>query len=137
MPTFIIFKSGVVVDTVKGADPRGLASAIDKAVKNAKATKTAFVYSTPGHTLGGGTPRTNLSRGPVNFKRIIDTIVAFFGLYFYSLFALDAYTSAESSPFNIHAVAAPPQPKTGTGTRTGAATKVGKKLGPISDFSGN
>jgi len=136
MPTFLIFKSGVVVETVKGADPRGLANAIDKAVKNAKATKQAYAYSSPGHTLGGGPPRGSLSRGPFNLKGFIDTIIAFFGLYFYSLFSFDAFTAAENSPFNVNGVAAPPQPNAGPGARTGATTQVGKKLGTISDFGG-
>jgi hypothetical protein len=131
MPTFIIFKSGVVVETIKGADPRGLASAIDKAVKGAK-PQAAYAYTSPGHTLGAGPARGNLSRPSFNPKSFFDALVTFFGLYVYSLFSFDAYTAAEKSPFNINQVVrrAPATLE----TRTGAATQVGKKLGRISDF---
>ena len=138
MPTFLIFRSGSVIETVKGASPPQLTSAVEKAVKLAGPV-AAPLYSTPGRTLGSGpTAGTSLSR-PFNFQKFIDAIVVFFGLYFTTLFSLDAYAAAENSPFNIHRVA--PEP-TGFGARSakartaGGAPQSGKKLGTIADISG-
>lgn len=106
MPTFIIFKNGSAVETIKGADPRALAAAIEKACRGAKAAKAAYTYSSQGHTLGGGPARGGASLGrPLDIKGYFDAVVAFLGLYVYSLFALDAYSSAEKSPFNVNGVA--------------------------------
>jgi hypothetical protein len=136
MPTFLIFRSGSVINTIKGADPRGLTTAIENAVKMAGPATPA--YSSVGRTLGGSAPRggQSLSR-PFNFKAIIDTIIAFVGLYLYSLFSFDAYSAAEQSPFNIHRKR-DERPASGNkagGQRTGAATQVGKRLGTLSDLS--
>jgi thioredoxin 1 len=140
MPTFLIFRSGSVIETIQGADPRKLTSAIENAVKLAGAPAPS--YSTPGRTLGGTAPRgrgQSLSRGPFDFKGLLDAVVAFLGLYLYSLFSFDAYAAAEASPFNVNRpqnaekmkkVAAGGAPK-----RTGAASQVGKKLGTIHDLN--
>ena len=134
MPTFLIFRSGTLINTIRGADTRGLTTAIESAVKLAGAPKPT--YSTAGRTLGSTTaPRGSLSRGPVNWKSVIDTIIAFFGIYFISLFSLDAYRAAEESPFNVNGRGKPDVSKVGEKGRTGAATQVGKKLGTISDLS--
>lgn len=133
MPTFLIFRSGAIIETIRGADPRKLTSAVENAVKLAGAAKPA--YSSVGRTLGSA-PRQgqSLSR-PWNFKGYMDAIVAFFGLYLYSLFSFDAYSAAEKSPFNVHAPP-PPKPTARPAGRTGAATQTGKKLGTIADLSG-
>lgn len=135
MPTFMIFKNGSVINTIRGADPRGLTTAIEAAVKLSGAA--APVYSTAGRTLGGTPARgTSMSR-PYNFKALIDTIIAFLGLYFISLFSLDGYAAAENSPFNVNRVPAAPGAVLKPGEkRSGAATKVGKKLGTIADLQG-
>ena len=134
MPTFLIFRSGSVIDTIQGADPRKLTSAVENAVKLAGAAKP--VYSSVGRTLGGTSPREGQSLArPLNIKGFVDAIIAFFGLYFYSLFSFDAYTAAEKSPFNVNRVAPPPQKK-GPAGRSNAATQVGKKLGTIADLTG-
>lgn len=133
MPTFLIFKSGSVITTIQGADPRKLTSAIENAVKLAGAAPAT--YSTPGRTLGGTAPRQSLQR-PFNFMGFVDAVVAFLGLYLYSLFSIDAYAAAESSPFNMNRVPQAPAARGGEKGRTGAATQVGKKLGTIADLSG-
>jgi thioredoxin 1 len=137
MPTFMIFRSGSVINTIRGADVSGLTSAIESAVKFAGPAKP--VYSSVGRTLGGTAPRgTSLSR-PYNFKKYFDAIVAFLGLYFVTLFSLDAYRAAEQSPFNVKR----PGEKAPVGgtklgdKRSGAATQVGKKLGTIADLGGD
>ena len=132
MPTFLIFRSGSVIETIQGADPRKLTSAIENAVKLAGAPAPS--YSTPGRTLGGTAPRSGqrLQRS-FDFKGYLDAIIAFLGLYLYSLFSLDAYAAAENSPFNVNKPRPAPAGEKG---RTGAATQVGKKLGTIADLNG-
>ena len=135
MPTFLIFRSGSVISTVKGADTRGLTTAIESAVKLAGPSSTPS-YSTPGRTLGGP-PRggQSLSR-PFNFKGLIDAVIAFLGLYFYSLFSFDAYGAAEQSPFNVNRPQGVKAAATGSGKRTATAPVV-KKLGTIHDLGGD
>ncbi|PMD12139.1 thioredoxin-like protein [Hyaloscypha hepaticicola] len=139
MPTFLIFRSGSVIKTIRGANVPELTSAIESAVKFAGPAKP--VYSSAGRTLGGSNPRgTGLSR-PYSYtwKKYFDAIIAFLGLYIVTLFSLDAYRAAENSPFNVNREGG--QAFTG-GTklgekRTGAATKIGKKLGTIADLGGD
>ena len=136
MPTFLIFRSGSVINTIKGANPSALTSAIESAVKLAGPAKPA--YSSAGRTLGGTPARgTSLSR-PYDFKKYFDVIIAFLGLYVVTLFSLDAYRAAEESPFNVNGAGAKAPASGGTTLgqkRTGAATQIGKKLGTISDLS--
>lgn len=131
----MIFKNGSVINTIKGADPRGLTNAVEAAVKLSGAAAPS--YTTAGRTLGGAPKAgTSMSR-PYNFKALIDSIIAFLGLYFISLFSLDGYAAAENSPFNVNRVAAPPGAPTRPGEkRTGAVTQIGKKLGTIADLQG-
>ncbi|QSZ30130.1 hypothetical protein DSL72_004650 [Monilinia vaccinii-corymbosi] len=133
MPTFLIFQSGSVIETIQGADVRKLTTAIENAVKLSGAAKPA--YSSVGRTLGGSSPTSSSVARSFSFDRLFHGIISFFGLYLYSLFSFDAYTSAENSPFNIHRVPAAPAAKT-TGGRPGASTQVGKKLGTIADLAG-
>ncbi len=130
----MIFRNGSVMNTIRGADAGGLTSAIESAVKFAGPAKP--VYSSVGRTLGGTAPRgTSLSQ-PYNFKKYFQAIVAFLGLYFVTLFSLDAYQAGEQSPFNINR----PGEKVSVGgkklgeKRSGAATQIGKKLGTIADL---
>jgi thioredoxin 1 len=140
MPTFLIFRSGSVIQTIQGADRGGLMTAVENAVKLAGPAQPTF--SSAGRTLGGSTPRASLAR-PFNYKRYLDVVISFFGLYFISLFSLDAYKAAEESPFNIYNdakvkgfTAGGPGAKLGE-KRTGAATQIGKKLGTIADLGGD
>ncbi|ESZ97924.1 hypothetical protein SBOR_1689 [Sclerotinia borealis F-4128] len=133
MPTFLIFRSGAVIETVQGADVRKLTTAIENAVKLSGTAKPA--YSNTGRTLGGSSPTSSSMARNFSFDRLLHDIISFFGLYLYSLFSFDAYTAAENSPFNIHRVPAAPAGKT-TGGRTGAAAPVGKKVGTIADLAG-
>jgi hypothetical protein len=54
-------------------------------------------------------------------KRFIDAVIAFFGLYFTSLFAFDAYHAAEQSMWNVHSV----PPAGGPGAWVRGGQKVG------------
>ncbi|CAD6448319.1 c29fd572-d23c-4359-aad2-af1b6d64681d [Sclerotinia trifoliorum] len=134
MPTFLIFRSGAVIETIQGADVRKLTTAIENAVKLSGAAKP--VYSSAGRTLGGSSPTSSSAMARnFSFDRLVHNIIAFFGLYLYSLFSFDAYTAAENSPFNIHKVPTAPAARS-TGGRTGATTQAGKKLGTIADIAG-
>ncbi|KAJ8070083.1 hypothetical protein OCU04_000478 [Sclerotinia nivalis] len=134
MPTFLIFRSGAVIETIQGADVRKLTTAIENAVKLSGAAKP--VYSSAGRTLSGASPTSfNTITRNFSFDKLLHDIIAFFGLYLYSLFSFDAYTAAENSPFNIHKVPAAPAARP-TGGRTGAAIQAGKKLGTIADIAG-
>ncbi|CAK7201620.1 hypothetical protein SEUCBS139899_004328 [Sporothrix eucalyptigena] len=112
MPTFVILKNGSVIDTIQGANPPALTSAVEKAVKLAGAGST---FSTPGRTLGTDAPPTvgggssRPGRGPVQGgrtwfdpRRIINWLITFVGLYLTSLFSLDPYMAAQNSKYNTH-----------------------------------
>ena len=103
MPTFLIFKSGSVIETIRGANPPALTAAVEKAVKLAGAAAPGASFSMPGRTLGGGgssgtTParrggntlggRSWASFSPFNF---VNALLTFFGLYFASLLSVCLY----------------------------------------------
>jgi hypothetical protein len=93
MPTFIIFRSGKVLQTLRGADPRGLTSAVESAVRLAATMKQNYSYSSAGHTLGGPSaqPHRSLQQPWAwswNIKGWFSAIVTFLGLYFVSLFSV-------------------------------------------------
>ncbi|TAQ88559.1 hypothetical protein B7494_g3086 [Chlorociboria aeruginascens] len=102
MPTFIIFRNGSVHEKIKGADPNGLTTAVENAVRLAGAAKPSYTFSSTGRTLGGPPARGQSLRRPFGLKGIVDAIIAFLGLYFISLFSFDPYVAAETSAFNIH-----------------------------------
>lgn len=148
MPTFLIFRNGSVINTLRGADPRALSSAVEAA---AKLAAPASPLSTPGHTLGGapaGRPAQSLHR-PISWsvKRFFDAVIAFLGLYFTSLFAFDAYHAAEQSMWNVHSV--PPARGPGAWVRggktvgAGAAKQgpgtaaAGRRIGTLNDLKGS
>ncbi|KAI0116645.1 thioredoxin [Hypoxylon sp. NC0597] len=120
MPTFLIFKNGSVIDTIQGANPPGLTSAVEKAVKLASTAAPGASFNTPGRTLGGASAsRTPARRSgqalggqPWKFSpfHILNAILTFFGLYFVSLFSFDPYKAAEKSQFNVNNPRAPPAP---------------------------
>ncbi|KAG9230633.1 putative thioredoxin-like protein [Amylocarpus encephaloides] len=142
MPTFLIFRSGTVIQTIQGADKNALTAGITNAIKLAGPTQPTF--SSAGRTLGGTSSHTSLSR-PTDYKKFFDVIIMFFGIYFISLFSLDAYKGAMESPFNVNMQVGNAGSGTRRGTsglnqgerRSGAAVKVGKKLGTISDLGGD
>jgi len=107
MPTFLVFKKGSVVDTIRGANPLALRNAVSRASSDAgKAEGASFhskgytlgTNSAPGRTVGGnGTPfMTGLLQGG-----LADSLVRFMGLYLTTLFSFDAYAAAEASPFKV------------------------------------
>lgn len=54
MPTFIIFHAGKPIETIRGANPPALATAVANAMKLPDKTKAGGAsFGTPGRTLGG------------------------------------------------------------------------------------
>lgn len=102
MPTFLIFKSGSVIETIRGANPPALTAAVEKAVKLAGTAAPGASFSMPGRTLGGSGSSSGTAPGrraggstlggrswssfsPFNF---INSLLAFFGLYIVSLLSV-------------------------------------------------
>ncbi|KAK3395576.1 thioredoxin-like protein [Sordaria brevicollis] len=139
MPTFLILHNGSVIDTIQGANPPALTAAVDKAVKLAGgAASGGAVFKTAGHRLGGSGvagSRTGASAARSfkwDFSSLIKTIIAFIGLYITTLFSLDPYKAAESSPFNKNAP--PPQAQPSTGGAAGKRPTPGAKFKTLSDL---
>ncbi|CZT25144.1 related to thioredoxin [Ramularia collo-cygni] len=125
MPTFLVLKGSKVIETVRGANPSALRSAIlsaaaDAAKGPAKANQSP-VFSSKGQTLGGegsGSSSSRVASGPslpsLNLGQLFSapapfaqgrglpaTIVRFLGLYLSTLFSFDPNKTAEDSPFAV------------------------------------
>ncbi|KAK3372379.1 thioredoxin-like protein [Podospora didyma] len=142
MPTFLIFHNGSVINTIQGANPPALSSAVERAVKLAGAgAAPGVVFGTPGQRLGGtglAAPgrTTSVARTMAwDLNNLINTIIAFFGLYFVSLLSLDPYKAAENSPFNKKNP--PPTAQAGPGAKKPAARPTFKTLADLGSDSKN
>lgn len=117
MPTFLILRNGSVIDTIQGANPPALTAAVEKAVKLATAAAPGAVFSSPGRTLGAdtaaassgagrstGSTRSTAARPPAagptlgrrsvwDLNSLVNALIAFFGLYFTSLFSVCSTSS--------------------------------------------
>lgn len=124
MPTFLVLKGSKVVETVRGANPSALRSAIlsaaaDAAKSPAKSNQSP-IFSSKGQTLGSESsgpgrvasagpsiPSLNLGElfsAPASFAQgrgLPATIVRFLGLYLSTLFSFDPNKTAEDSPFAV------------------------------------
>jgi thioredoxin 1 len=113
MPTFLVIKNNSVVDTIRGANPAALTSAVRKASNDTSGPGAASAaFSSKGRTLGsasqpsrpvGESPFAGLQRMVLGNGGLSDVIVRFAALYFVSLFAFDAFKAAEDSAFNVRA----------------------------------
>jgi hypothetical protein len=104
MPTFLVFKNGSVIDTIKGANPSALRTAVSTAAREAATgpAKSSASFSSKGYTLGGGSTPSGPAGGVAALGTgVADQMVRFFGLYLTTLFSFDAYTAAEASPFAV------------------------------------
>jgi len=113
MPTFLVFKNGTVADTIRGANPSAIRSAVSRASADASkgAAKPSASFSSKGYTLGsestpsrsagnaGGSFLSGLGQGGAT--GLADSMVRFFGLYLTTLFSFDAYAAAEASPLAV------------------------------------
>ncbi|KAK3310987.1 thioredoxin-like protein [Chaetomium strumarium] len=123
MPTFLVLRNGSVIETIQGANPPALTAAVEKAVKLAGpggGGGGGATFSGSGQRLGGSGVGPKTVRRPMRWalKPVLEAVIAFFGLYFWSLFSLDPYKSAENSPFNK--INPPARVQSGTGTRLAA-----------------
>lgn len=145
MPTFLVLRNGSVIDTISGANPPALIAAVEKAVKLAGAGGGGSTFSGAGNRLGGagvGRGSASVARpaawGRWDLKGFVEAVIAFIGLYLYSLISvgtcpyfeglriqgadlrqLDPYKAAEKSPFNKNN--RPQTTHAGGGTRLGGA----------------
>jgi thioredoxin 1 len=111
MPTFLVFKSGTVSETIRGANPSALRTAVSRAASaSGKASTATFKSkgytlgsdSTPSRTVGGGGGASFLGGlGTGGAGGFADDAVRFMGLYLTTLFSFDGYAAAEASPFKI------------------------------------
>ena len=123
MPTFLILKGSSVVETVRGANPTALRTAVLSAAANAARgpAKSSASFSGKGQALGSdlGAPKASrtvnapavdfgaLAASPAAFSQgrgIPNTIVRFLGLYVTTLFSLEPAKAAEESPFAVRTV---------------------------------
>jgi hypothetical protein len=121
MPTFLVLKNSKPINTIRGANPSALRSAVTAAaadVRNAPA-KSSAAFQTTGRTLGSGPGSgsgASTGAGGVawpsveNWVRgwrigsrgtILETVLTFVGLYLVTLFALDAGKAAEESALSV------------------------------------
>jgi hypothetical protein len=122
MPTFLVFKSGKVADTIRGANPSALRSAVARAAADASTGSSsssggAVFESTKGYRLGSaGEPAVRARAqgrsagaagadaalaGMASLGGFAGVAVRFLALYLTSLFSFDAFVAAEASPFNV------------------------------------
>lgn len=128
MPTFLVLKGTKVAETVRGANPAALRSAILSAAADAARgpAKQSALFSGKGQTLGseGGSssaatsssmpslPNVNVGQlltAPAAFAQgrgFPHMIVRFLGLYFSTLFSFDPIRTAEESPFAVRRTSA-------------------------------
>ncbi|KIH93710.1 hypothetical protein SPBR_04362 [Sporothrix brasiliensis 5110] len=154
MPTFVILRNGSVIDTIRGANPPALTSAVEKAVK--LATGGGASFSTPGRTLassGGGSSTATGIRvgggsttggGPIqgrsgwfDLRKVYSFLTMFIGLYLTSLFSLDPYMSAKNSKYAAGQPTAPIRVSSGApfGGRQFVPVGAGQ-FGPLGGPSG-
>ena len=104
MPTFLVFKSKSVIETIRGANPSALTAAVRKASNDtgAGAAASALFSSKPSQTVGEGAfaRLQSLMTGNGGFA---DMAIRFVALYLVSLFAFDSFKAAEESPYNVRA----------------------------------
>jgi thioredoxin 1 len=122
MPTFLILKGTSVVETVRGANPTALRTAILSAAASAARgpAKSSASFTGKGQALGsndgkatGATSRTvsgpaidfsALIASPATFAQgrgTVNAIVRFVGLYISTLFSLEPAKTAAESPFAV------------------------------------
>lgn len=121
MPTFLVLKGSSVIETVRGANPTALRTAVLSAAASAAKgpAKSSASFSGKGQTLGssagGGAGTTRSVQAPsIDFGALFASpaafsqgrglphaIVRFLGLYFSTLFSLEPLKTAEQSPFAV------------------------------------
>src|ERR1700760_3579707 len=108
MPTFLVFNSGRVTDTIRGANPSALRAAVTRAVSASGSTggPSGTNFGSKGYRLGSEGEKTSQSVGgglPAlgGLGDTADSMVRFMGLYLTTLFSFDSYAAAEASPLSV------------------------------------
>ena len=123
MPTFLILRGTHVKETIRGANPTALrtavlAAAADAAKSPGSGASSGAFFSGKGQTLGSGGGGGSASRttgpslpnlgaavsSPAAFAQgsgLPQTVVRFLGLYFTTLFSTEPAAAAEASPFRV------------------------------------
>ncbi|RBQ73627.1 hypothetical protein VDGD_02812 [Verticillium dahliae] len=116
MPTFIIFHAGKPIETIRGANPPALATAVANAMKLPDKTKAGGAsFGTPGRTLGGqgvgvgagaaagsgGLPPSRPYNSGFDVVSILRHLFTIAALYVVTLVAIDPLQAAEKSSFNL------------------------------------
>jgi hypothetical protein len=117
MPTFLILKGTHVKETIRGANPTALRTAV-------LAASAGAFFSGKGQTLGSATTPSAARHSGPNLGAAVSspaafgqgsglpqTVVRFLGLYFTTLFSTEPAAVAEGSPFRVQ--------KSGSGVRVG------------------
>lgn len=106
MPTFLIFRNGSVADTIRGANPGALRTAVVRAAEAAKKgpARGSAAFGSAGRTLAGRGPASGVRGWSASVGQkggMLDWLVRFVALYVVSLFAFDASAAAEKSAFRV------------------------------------
>lgn len=103
MPTFLVFKNGSVADTIRGANPSALRTAVSRASADAAKgpAKSSASFQSKGYTLGSTSTPSRPAGGAALGQGFADSVIRFFGLYLTTLFSFDSYAAAEASPFAV------------------------------------
>ena len=114
MPTFLVLKNGSVVETIRGANPSALRSAVTRASSDSGKGDggSSAAFSSTGYKLGSSAKDSRpVTNGPsflgglgtgTGVGSFADGAVRFMGLYLTTLFSFDAYSAAEASPFRLN-----------------------------------
>ena len=133
MPTFLILKGTHVKDTIRGANPTALRTAVLAAVADAAkgpAASAGAFFSGKGQTLGSASTPSAARRSGPNLGAAVSspaafgqgsglpqTVVRFLGLYFTTLFSTEPAAAAEGSAFRV-------QGSGGGGVRVGGVGRL-------------
>ena len=119
MPTFLILKGNRVQQTIRGANPTALRTAVLSAAADAAKASSASgaFFSGKGQTLGSSTTPSTTTRSsssvpnlgaavssPSAFAQgrgLPQTVVRFVGLYLQTLFSTEPVAAAEQSSFRV------------------------------------
>ena|ERR1700761_3851099 len=109
MPTFLVFNSGRVTETIRGANAGALRAAVTRASSGSGSSSggpSGSNFGSKGYRLGNeGDRKTQTVGGGLpamgGLGDTADAMVRFMGLYVTTLFSFDAYAAAEASPLSV------------------------------------
>jgi thioredoxin 1 len=108
MPTVLVFKSGQVTETIRGANAGALRTAVSKAAADSGGASGSSAggaaFGSKGYRLGneGDKGGRTVAGSAGGLGEVADSMVRFMGLYLTTLFSFDAYAAAEASPLRVN-----------------------------------